>query len=119
MSSAAEEFRRARRRKVSDAILVIDAMSGATVGRIGNLSETGMLLIASAPLTDEALYQFRFKLPDDEGKDAPYEFGVHMLWTDASSTPGMAWAGLRFIAIPDDQGARLRAWIEAPDGEYA
>ena len=42
-----DEFRRARRRKVSDTIMVIDAMTDSVVGRIGNISETGMLLIAS------------------------------------------------------------------------
>ena len=55
-----DEFRRAPRRKVSDNVLVTDAMTERVVGRIGNLSETGMLLIASAPLNDDALYQFRF-----------------------------------------------------------
>ena len=40
------EFRRARRRKAADTILVVDAMTERVVGRIGNLSETGMLLMA-------------------------------------------------------------------------
>ena len=43
--------------------LVTDTMTERVVGRIGNLSETGMLLIASAPLVEDALYQFRFLLP--------------------------------------------------------
>ena len=64
-----DEFRRARRRKVSDTILVTDAMTDSVVGRIGNLSETGMLLMASAPLVEDALYQFRFRLHDARGRE--------------------------------------------------
>ena len=58
-----QEFRRARRRKAADMIQVSDAMTGEMVGRIGNLSESGLLLIASSSLENDALYQLRFTLP--------------------------------------------------------
>lgn len=109
-----DEFRRRPRRAIADAILVTDAMTGQTVGRIGNLSETGMLLAARAPLREDALYQFRFRLPSPgSGPGDEYELGAHLLWIDANDGPGMHWAGLRFIAVPDDQAQRLHAWIEA------
>lgn len=113
-----DEFRRARRRKVSDTILVTDAMTDSVVGRIGNVSETGMLLIASAPLVEDALYQFRFHLHDSRGRDVPLEIGAHLLWLDRASAPGQAWSGFRFIAIPEDQAAQLRHWIDAPGGQF-
>lgn len=111
------EFRRARRRKVPDTIHVTDTMTEDVVGRIGNVSESGMLLIASAPLVEDALYQFRFSLPNP-GADSVVEIGVHLLWLDRASAPGQAWAGFRFIAIADDQLAKLRAWIDSPGGQY-
>src|SRR3546814_13108620 len=40
------EFRRARRRKAADTILVTDTMTERVIGHVGNLSESGMLLIA-------------------------------------------------------------------------
>lgn len=107
------EFRRKPRRNPAEPILVIDAMTGASVGRIGNLSETGMLLIATEPLHDDALYQLQFRLPGIEGGDASFEVGAHLLWRDEDGAPGMAWTGLRFIAIPEAQAERLRAWIAA------
>lgn len=113
-----DEFRRARRRKVADTILVTDAMTDSVVGRIGNVSETGMLLIASAPLVEDALYQFRFVLQDMRGREIPLEVGAHLLWLDRASAPGQAWTGFRFIAIPEDQGAQLRHWIDAPGGQF-
>jgi len=110
------EFRRRRRRQISETVLVADAMTDMVVGRIANLSETGMLLIATAPLTEDALYQFRFRLVDARGVNAEYELGAHLLWKDDQGTPGMTWTGLRFIAIPEEQAQRLRDWIGEPTG---
>jgi hypothetical protein len=113
------EFRRRRRRQIQETVLVTDAMTDAVVGRIAILSDTGMLLIAAAPLTEDALYQFRFRLVDARGVDADYELGAHLLWKDDQGTPGMTWTGLRFIAIPEDQAQRLRDWIGEPTGQPA
>ena len=112
------EFRRAKRRKAPDTILVSDVMTERVVGRIGNVSETGMLMMASEALVEDALYQFRFVLRGAEGQDAPVEIGAHLLWTDRASAPGQAWAGFRFIGMNEVQAGRLRAWIEAPGSQY-
>ncbi len=111
------EFRRARRRKAPDTILVVDAMTERVVGRIGNLSETGMLLMAGAPLVDDALYQFRFNLPTAAG-ESTVEVGAHLLWMDRASAPGQAWAGFRFIGLTEHQAGPMRAWIDAPGSRY-
>ena len=110
------ELRRRKRRQVAEAILVTDAMTDAVVGRIGNLSETGMLLAAGVPLREDALYQFRFRLPDTDGSAHDFEFGAHLLWIEQAGGPGLAWAGFRFIAVPDEQARRLAAWIDAQEG---
>jgi hypothetical protein len=108
------EFRRRKRRRVDAPILVTDVMRGSAVGRIANLSETGMLLVATVPLREDALYQFRFTLPEDDTNEAmTYETGAHLLWADEHGSAGTTWAGFRFIAVPEDQVLRLRAWIEA------
>lgn len=111
------EFRRAKRRKASDTILVTDTMTERVIGRIGNLSETGMLLIASEPLVDDALYQLRFVL-HDAGGDHPVDVGAHLLWMDRASAPAQVWAGFRFIALAEAQSGRLRTWVEAPGSQY-
>src|SRR5690625_4554282 len=114
-----QEFRRARRRKAPDRIPVSDAMTGQVVGHIGNLSESGMLLMANQALGNDALYQFRFALPSADGPPAPVEIGVHLLWSDQASAPGQYWTGLRFIGLSDIQVRRLRAWVNAPGSQYA
>lgn len=105
------EYRRKPRRNPPEPILVIDAMTGASVGSIGNLSETGMLLIATETLRDDALYQFQFRLPSANGNLDSIEVGAHLLWRDDESGPGISWTGFRFISVPDPQVERLRKWI--------
>ncbi len=43
-------------------------MRECVVGRLGNVSETGMLMLASVPLREDALYQLRFPLPLGDGR---------------------------------------------------
>jgi hypothetical protein len=112
------EFRRAKRRKAADTILVTDVMTERVVGRIGNISETGMLMMSSESLAEDALFQFRFLLRDAEAREAPVEVGAHLLWMDRASAPGQSWTGFRFIGLTEAQGLRLRAWIEAPGSQY-
>jgi len=113
---SAKEHRRSPRRKVAETVLVSDVMTEEIVGRIGNLSGGGMLLIASVPLTEDALYQFRFRLPGFEGPDI--EVGAHLLWLDRASSPGQSWAGFRFISLPDTHRENLRVWVDAPGAHY-
>ncbi len=106
------ETRRAPRRQAAELIPVTDSMAEATIGRIGNLSESGMLLLASAPLVDDALYQLSFPLPDAQGRKANVDVGVHLLWVEGTNAPGQAWAGFRFLTISDEHRERLRDWVE-------
>lgn len=113
-----KEFRRSRRRQVAEAIQVTDSMTETVIGHIGNVSETGMLVMSNAPLVNDALYQLRFALPDGPLK-LPFEIGVHLLWRDQASAPGQAWTGFRFITMSDEQMQQLRRWIDAPGSQYA
>ncbi len=106
------DARRAPRRHVSDVVPVIDTMTDGVVGQLGNLSETGMLLIASAPLLEDALYQLRFHL---SGRGQALNVGVHLLWSVAANTPGQSWCGFRFLTISDEQRAFIRDWVGAGD----
>ena len=106
------ESRRKPRRTVPDMVEVIDTMTGEVVGYVGNVSVGGMLLIANRSLRADALFQFRFALPDEAGVAVPLETGVHVLWEDDSGAPGQKWIGLRFIGLPPDDARRLRHWTQ-------
>jgi hypothetical protein len=114
------EYRRAKRRHAAETIEIVDTMTEQVIGRIGNISESGMMLLATVHLMDDALFQFRFALPDStaRGRGRSIEVGSHQLWSDAANVPGQFWAGFRFIDISPEDAAHLRAWIEQPGGQY-
>ena len=112
------EFRRARRRTVAETVQVLDAMVEASIGRLGNVSETGLLVMASTPLVDDALYQLRFDVDGPATGRITVEAGAHLLWTSTASAPGQTWAGFRFISVPEAQLKLLRQWLDAPGARY-
>jgi hypothetical protein len=107
------EHRRKPRRKPDRAIDVQDVMTESLVGRIGNLSETGMLIQASQPLVDDALYQFRFTLNDRSGTRHACEVGAHHLWSEPAATPGQSWVGFRFIDVAPEDARCIGEWATA------
>ncbi len=108
-----QDLRRAPRRAPSHQVPVLDTMTERTIGHISNLSESGMLLIASEPVTDDALYQLRFNLPGRHGEGLAVNVGTHMLWSSSANTPGQTWAGLRFLTIDKTALAAVREWVDA------
>jgi hypothetical protein len=112
------EFRRAKRRRAAESIAIEDTMTEQVIGRIGNLSETGMLALIDVPLTEDALYQVRFHLPDGRGGSRAIELGAHQLWSEPATVPGHAWVGFRFIATATDDLECLRSWVEDAAAEY-
>lgn len=116
---SATDFRSRRhkpRRDVEGRIEVTDCMTGQTIGRVGNLSESGMLLLVDAPLRAEALYQLQFDLASVAPGNDPVRVGAQVLWLDSSDGQGRTWAGLHFIHLPAGQRRRLQAWIERASG---
>lgn len=110
------DARRAPRRHVTESVPVIDAMTDEVIGQLGNLSESGMLLIASTALVEDALYQLRFHLAG-RGSAAPIGIGVHLLWAVPANTPGQSWCGFRFLTISEEHRGHIREWVRA--GEEA
>lgn len=106
-----EDYRRTPRRQVERPVHVVDTMTDQAIGRLCNVSETGMLVSADVPLTDDALYQLRFDVDDPVHGAVPVQAGAHLLWTARTHVAGQAWAGFRFIAVPHAQMRALRLWL--------
>jgi hypothetical protein len=112
------EFRRAKRRKVGYNVEVVDLMTEEVVGRLSNLSETGMLMIARQRMASDALYQFRLRIPDTSGMEHILDVGAHELWSDEAAAPGQIWTGFRFIDLAQNDIAFIRDWVDAPGSNY-
>ncbi|MFT4248247.1 MAG: PilZ domain-containing protein [Pseudomonas sp.] len=101
------ESRRAERYPVARPATVVDSMTGQPIGRIGNISETGMLLIAQVELVEDALYQLQLQ----PSQGTAIDVGAHLLWSSPASSPGQSWAGVRFLTMSAAHREALRQWL--------
>ncbi len=115
MSRSGANKRRAERKRASGVIQVINAITGETMGRIGNLSSSGLMLISQQALREDALYQLGFQLPHSDGRAHTMEIGVHEQWSEQAAVPGQYWAGFRIIDLSPDDASALQAWLARPE----
>lgn len=106
-----KEKRRQPRKRPDSPIAVTDAMTGAFIGRLGDASLEGLLLLAQVPIAADALYQLSFHLPDAHGRPQPVEVGVHETWSHQTSIGGQSWVGFRFIDVGADGVRVLHEWL--------
>ena len=105
------EHRRSPRKPPGVIIQVTNVMTGEMIGRLGNISAEGMMLVGNRAVIEDALYQLSFHLPDEHGRLHPIEVGVHEQWSAPGTMRGQTWVGFRFIDLnPDDQGV-LHEWL--------
>ncbi len=109
------EHRRSPRKPPGVIIQVTNTLTGDVVGRLGNISAEGMMLVANRPVVDDALYQLLFHLPDEHGRLHPIEVGVHEQWSEEANVPGQHWVGFRFIDIAPTDAAVLRDWLNGSE----
>jgi hypothetical protein len=109
------EHRRSPRKPPGVAIHVVNTLTGESVGRLGNVSAEGLMLIANRAIVEDALYQLQFNLPDEHGRLHPIEVGVHEQWTEEANVPGQSWVGFRIIDIAPGDGSMLREWLKGSE----
>ena len=109
------EHRRSPRKPPGVIIQVTNTLTGDVIGRLGNLSIDGMMLVANKPVVEDGLYQLQFNLPDEHGRLHPIDVGVHEQWSEDANVPGQQWVGFRFIDIGPNDAAALRTWLDGSD----
>lgn len=114
-SQQQRDQRRTRRKPVDFAATVIDVIAGQPMGRIGNLSGTGMLLICPAAPQSEAIHQVRLPLSGDSDTPQYIEVGIQEQWHELAASAEQVWVGYRIIAISEGDDVRLDAWLALPD----
>ncbi|AAO28595.1 PilZ domain-containing protein [Xylella fastidiosa subsp. fastidiosa] len=106
------ESRRTLRRQVSGRIGVLDMVAEHMIGQLSNLSENGMLVLSHTSLVDDALYQLRFQLSDQQERLRQIDVGVHLLWSRPAQECGHVWAGFRFLTVSDEHRQYLCRWVD-------
>ena len=105
------EYRRSLRKAAYVTIPVSNKMTGEVMGRIGNLSADGMLMVCDAPVVDGALFQLGFELTNAQGRPQAIDVGVQEMWAEAANVPGQYWSGFHFIDISGKDLEAIESWI--------
>lgn len=106
-----KEHRRSLRKTAFVAIPVTNTMTDQVIGRIGNLSVDGLLLVCEERIADGALLQLGFEITDANGQPHAVEVGAQEMWSEAANVPGQYWAGFHFIDINDQDFAAIGSWL--------
>lgn len=96
-----------RRRSIAIHFRVFDAASGDFLGRIGDISQGGLLLYGPHRLTVKKTYQLRIEIPEQEGEAPTVLLEAKATWSGVDVNPEFFSSGLRFIALdkPCNQAA--------------
>lgn len=97
-----------RRRSIAIHFRVFDAVSGEFIGRIGDISEGGMLVYGPRRLKAKAPYRLRIELPARDGGHHPVMLEARAMWSGVDVNPEFFSSGLRFIGL-DEAGNRVAA----------
>ena len=103
--------RRSVRKRVAESLPVIDVMTGAALGRIGNLSVDGLMLIGSRALSERYVYQVQFPLPGAKATAPRMDLGIQCLWSEAASGEHTHWTGCQIISISTAGQQLLDDWV--------
>lgn len=103
--------RRSPRKAAYVNIPVINKMTGETMGRIGNLSADGMLMVCDTQVTESALFQLGFELVNGDGRPHAIDVGAQEMWSESANVPGQFWAGFHFIDVSDQDLDAIDSWL--------
>lgn len=109
---AASEMRKTARVDVAGVVCVTDRQSGRNFGRLVNISEEGIMILTTEPVTENAVFQLALEFCDSSDASVPVEIGVECLWSHEGSNPGQYWSGFYIIDISEQNQERIRSLLK-------
>jgi hypothetical protein len=80
---------------------VIDEDTGQLIGRIGDISHEGLLLLTSTPPELWRTYRLRVMPPEDLAVGEALAVGAQCMWSRPDVNPDLGLAGFRFVATDE------------------
>ena len=105
------EHRRAPRKTAYMTIPVANLMTGETIGRIGNLSANGMLMVSERVIAQDVLLEIGFELTNADGRPQLVRVGAQEQWSERANVPGQYWCGLHFIDVSPTDLEVIESWL--------
>lgn len=109
---AIQERRKHPRRRLSTDLTVFDRSTGANVGRLANLSEGGIRLIAKKPFADGQRVTFSLVLPQMIHGSTTMSFDAAVVWSQPTAQNGDVVAGFRFADLRPEALELIRYLLE-------
>ena len=106
------EMRRQVRVDVPGVVCVTDRQASRDFGQLANISEEGLMILTSEPVTENPIFQLSLGFCNKTGDSAPLEIGVECLWCNQSNNAGQYWAGFYIIDISEQDQERIRQLIK-------
>ncbi len=107
------------RHDLRDAVRVINKATGQSVGTVANLSLEGLMVVNSAPLNLDCIYQLSVcveggVLGSDTNETYELHLGVDCLWNSPSATTSAAayWSGCQIIDVSDEDLVLIQRLID-------
>lgn len=88
---------------------VFNRLTDKPLGFIGNLSETGLMLISPYPMMTNARFEMRLKIPGQHGQLRYIDFSATCRWSREDVTPGSFDSGFELNTPTND----IRSMIDA------
>ena len=88
-----------RRRSIAIHFRVFDDATGNFIGRIGDISEGGILVYGPSRLKLRKLYRLRVDLPEADGNREAVTLDAKTMWSGVDVNPEVFCSGFRFFGL--------------------
>jgi c-di-GMP-binding flagellar brake protein YcgR len=110
--NAPSEMRKKVRVDVPGVVCVSDnRQANRDFGRLVNISEEGLMILTSEPVSENSIFQLSLALCNKEDDGDPIEIGVECLWCKQGNNEGQFWAGFYIIDISEQDQERIRRLV--------
>jgi hypothetical protein len=104
-----DELRSRKRRHLIYYLDVLEAGTGKTLGKLGDVTEKGLLLLSEAPLEKATTVQLKLVLPKAPGFEGDsFAATARVQWCNRDQNPALYCSGLEF----QDLGPREQAVVD-------
>ena len=107
-----QERRKSPRKRLSAELTIFDRSTGANIGRLVNLSESGLRLVSKKPFAEGQRMVFSMILPQMVRGSTTVSVDAVAVWTQQASYGGDVAAGFRFVELKPESLEVIRYPLE-------
>jgi hypothetical protein len=107
-----EKQRKSKRRYLTQYLKVFDRNTNEFIGRLGDISPEGIMLISEQPLETDVTYELRVDLPEAISDAGDLKINAKSLWTKPDVLPGFFDTGFQFVNVTKKRGKLIEKLIQ-------